>query len=447
MTTNRAGKITISVWIPRYPIMPAYLQTMRELAAQFCAAHPQYLIEVTSHDYLALPGEIHQAALRGEPPTIAQYFYTSAQEALDTRTGTGAPAFTSVERAIGGRSTIMGEPVVFGDIVPGAREYYSHDGAIAAMPLLTSTTLLYVNVSMLAAAGVEEIPRTWADIDAACKALGRLRDGPAHCITWPNHGWMFQQSVAQQGGLLTDHDNGRSGRAETVNLASDQMLAYVEWWQRLHRDGYYQYLSNGTEVDWDGNFRAFAEQRVAFTLTTSVEAKRMVQAGRDGGFTARAARMPYNGEAGYAGNVIGGDALWLAADIDEQTRDGALAFIQYLCTPRNAARRHIETNFIPITFSSARLLESAGWFDANPDFLVAADQIQATSGSPAARGALLGEFAAIQEITTRAMHDVLTRGDSAKARFTQATAEAQRLLDGYNEYCRGTKPRGPIRVG
>jgi len=445
--TSRLEKITISMWIPRYPIMPSYLATMRELAAEFCAAHPRYRIEVISHDYLALPGEIHQAALRGEPPTIAQYFYTSAQEALDTRTDTGAPAFTSVERAIGGRDEILGEPVMFGDIVPGARDYYSHDGAITAMPLLTSTTLLYVNVTMLAAAGVDEIPRTWADIDFACKALGKLRGGSAPCITWPNHGWMFQQSVAQQDGLLTDHDNGRSGRAEMVNLASDQMLAYVEWWQRLHRDGDYVYMSDGTSVDWDGNFRAFADQRVAFTLTTSVEAKRMVQAGKDGGFTVRAARMPYNGEVGYAGNVIGGDALWLAADADEPARDGALAFIQYLCTPRHAARRHVETNFIPITFSSARLLQAEGWFDANPDFLVAPDQIQATSGSPAARGALLGEFAAIQEVMTRAMHDVLTDGVSSRARFTRATAEAQRLLDGYNEYCRGTRPRGPIRVG
>lgn len=447
MTISRQQMTTISMWVPRYPIMPSYLQAMRERAAEFCAAHPGYRIEVTSHDYPELPGEIHRAALRGEPPTIAQYFYTSAQEALDTRTGSGAPAFTSVERAIGGRGEILGEPVVFGDIVPGARDYYRHDGAAAAMPLLTSTTLLYANMTMLAAAGIDEIPRTWAEIDSACTALGKLRTGPSRCITWPNHGWMFQQSVAQQNGLLTDHDNGRSGRAQTVNLASDQMLAYAEWWQRLHRDGHYLNLSDGTTTDWDANFRAFADQQVALALTTSVEASRMTQAGTDGGFTVRAARMPYNSRAGYAGNVIGGDALWLAAGTDEQTRDGALAFIQYLYRPQHAAQRHKDTIFIPITFASARLLTSQGWFDTHPEHLVAPDQIQATTGTPAARGALLGEFAAIQDVMTRAMHDVLTTPVTPHTRFTQATTQAQHLLDNYNDYCHGTKPRGPITVG
>ncbi len=29
-----------------------------------------------------------------------------------------------------------------------------------------------------------------------------------HRISWPNHVWMLLQSVAQQGGLLVDNDNG-----------------------------------------------------------------------------------------------------------------------------------------------------------------------------------------------------------------------------------------------
>jgi sn-glycerol 3-phosphate transport system substrate-binding protein len=441
-----SGKVVISLWVPDYPFMTFHQERVRQLARNFSQAHPRYHVEVRGLEYLTLSDEIHAAALAGRPPTIAQYFYASTQEALDTRTGTGAPAFTSVEKAIGGRMEILGEPVVFDDIVAAARDYYRVDGAAASMPLLTSTTLLYTNVTMLEAAGITEIPQTWAEIDAACAAIARLRGGPSHAVTWPNQGWFFQQSVAQQGGLLAGNDNGRSARAETVDLASDEMIAYAQWWQKLHRDGHYLYLSNGVEVDWDANFAAFADQRVAFTLTSSVEAARMIQAGRDGGFTARASRMPYNGDVPYAGNMIGGDSLWLSDGLDQETQDGALAFMQYLCNPGDAARRHKETGFIPISSASIRLLEEEGWFARNPDLLVAIDQIEATSGSLAARGALLGEFAAIQECMTRAMHDVLVSRAGPRARFARATAEAQRILDSYTAYCRGERPRGPIRV-
>ncbi|KJK58372.1 extracellular solute-binding protein [Saccharothrix sp. ST-888] len=444
-----SNRIVIDVVVPQYPFMPYFLDRTRELAAKFMAGHPDYLIRVSGVDWLSVSQAVHDAAQQGTAPTVVQYFYTSAQQARDTRRPDGSPLFTSVERAIAGRTEILGEPVVLGDVAPAARRYYTYDGEVVAMPPLTSTTLLYANTTVLNRAGITEVPQTWAGIEAACRAVAALPDGPAHAITWPNHGWWFQQSAAQQGALLADHDNGRSGRAEQVYLDSDAMLAYVEWWRRLHRAGLYRYHPSrvNTEVDWDANFRAFADQQVAFTLTTSVEAARMAQAGRDGGFAVRACRMPYNEQVPYAGNVIGGDALWLADGLDQETQDGALAFMQYLNTPRTAADRHRETGFIPVTGDAIELLEREGWFEQNPHFRTALDQLAANDGSPAAQGALLGDFAGIQDVMTRAMHDVLVSDVDPRARFTQANAEAQQLLDDYNAACRGLRPRGPIRVG
>ncbi|MFF2040686.1 extracellular solute-binding protein [Kitasatospora sp. NPDC058170] len=444
-----SSPIVIDVVVPHYPFMPFFLDQTRESAEKFMAGHPEYLIRVSGADWLSVPQVVHDAARQGTAPTIAQYFYTSAQEARDTRKPDGSPLFTSVERAIAGRTEILGEPVVLGDVAAAARQYYTYDGEVVAMPPLTSTTLLYANTTLLDRAGITEVPQTWAGIEAACRAVTALPDGPGHAITWPNHGWLFQQSVAQQGVLLADHDNGRSGRAETLYLDSDAMLAYVEWWRRLHRTGLYRYHASrvNTEVDWDANFRAFADQQVAFTLTTSVEAARMAQAGRDGGFEVRACRMPYNEQVPYAGNVIGGDALWLAAGLSPEAQDGALAFMQYLNTPRRAADRHRATGFIPVTGGAIDLLDQEGWFRRNPHFRTALDQLAANDGSPAARGALLGDFAGIQDALTCAMHDVLASDADPRARFAQANAEAQQLLDHYNAAAKGQGPRGPIRVG
>jgi len=444
---QRTDQTVITMWMPHYPVMPWFMGRVQEVAKTFNEAHPGYRVEIEGFDWFDLPDAIHRAALEGSPPTIAQYFYTSAQEAHDTKRADGTPLFTSVERAIGGRTEILGEPVALNDLLPAARGYYVYDGTVAAMPPLTSTTLMYANTTLLKAAGITEVPRTWHEVDAACKAVTGMHGGPSHAITWPNHGWLFQQSVAQQGGLLADRDNGRSGRAETVYLASDEMMAYVRWWQRLYREGHYLDLYNGTEVNWESNFQAFADQQVALVLTTSVEAARMVDAGRRGGFDVKACRMPYNGEVPYAGNVIGGDALWLADGIDESTRDGALAFIQFLSNPVNAAGRHRETSFVPVTKGAIELLGNQGWFTENPHHWTAVEQLNANNGTPSGRGALLGDFAAIQNVMTKAMHDVLAGGSDADTRFRQADGEAQRLLDNYNEYCLGRRPRGPILIG
>jgi len=442
--SGAAGRIALEMWVPEYPFMPLFLRRITEQAEQFGRAHPRYRVEVRGHDWLELAGQVHRAALAGRPPTIAQYFYTSAQEARDATDAAGRPLFTSVGRALGGRREILGEPVVFDDIVPAARDYYRFAGAAAAMPLLTSTTLCYVNLSMLQAAGVLRPPRTWAEVSAACAAVRRMRGDRGPTISWPNHGWFFQQALAQQGALLVDGDNGRAARARRVLFSSPQLMAYVRWWLDLHREGHYLYQG---PFDWDANFQAFAEQRVAMAMTTSVEAERMIRAGAQGGFAALACRLPYNGAAPYAGSVVGGDALWLASGLDEATRDGALAFMQYLNNPANAARRHQETGFIPITRSATRLLDGEGWFARGPHHRVALRQLDATDGSPAARGALVGDLASIQEVLVRAMRDVLADGAAPEKRFEQAADEAESLLDDYNAYSAGLRSRGEIRVG
>ncbi|GIG18204.1 ABC transporter substrate-binding protein [Catellatospora methionotrophica] len=427
------------IWLHHYGY-PASLDDVRALADRFNLAHPDHPVRIVGLDYRELPAAVARAAEQGCPPAVAQYFYTSSQTALDMRDSAGQPLFTSVERAVGGRAHILGERVTLHDLVPAVRDYYTHGGELYSLPTHASTMLLYANTTLLEKAGVDEIPRSWDEVGAACRALAE--SGVPHGITWPNHGWIFQQAVAAQGGLLADADNGRSGRARRVDLSSAPMLAFVDWWQRLHHDGHYLYTgiigdqSTAAEV-WQANYEAFAQQQAAMVCSSSVEAERMVQAGRDGGFTVEAARMPHNAAAVYAGNVIGGDSLWLAAGLDSQRQDAALAFMQSLNEPRQAAERHQTGHYIPITGEALQLLDHEGWFTGRRHRRVAVEQMAAGDGSAASRGALLGPFDEIQVRMAQAMHDVLTGAAPAADRFAQATAAAQRLLDEYDEHCAG----------
>jgi len=444
MSPNAGGgsKIVIDAWLQYYKT-PTFMDCTREVVARFHERHPDYEIRLHEHDYPKMPTEIARAVNDGVTPTIAQYYYTGARAAFDVVKNDGSRLYTSIQQAIGDRTEILGEPVLR-DVPPPSRRYFqSHDGLDAMSPLF-STTVLYSNTTLLKKAGVTKIPETWAEIDAACRAVSKLSDGPSHAITWCNHGWMFMQALAGQGALLVDADNGRSGRAEKTFLDSDEVLAFVNWWQRLQKDGYYLYT--GAQMDWVAAFGAFAEQQVAFLFTSSVDARRLTQLGRDRGFEVETSRLPYNGEVPYHGNIIGGDAIYLADGLDEATRDGALAFLQYLNNPENAIDRHKRTNYLPVSDTAVQLLEAEGWLDEHPHQRTARAQLDNSKIEPATIGALVGELPRLQDTLTRAMHDVMVSGADPVNRFAQANAEGQKLVDDYNAHTGPGRDLGSYRV-
>lgn len=444
-------RIVLDVWVPDLTF-PGWMDRWYEQGRDFEKAHPEYQVNIVGQDFWTFPLKVAEAAAEGRAPMVAEIYFYMGQAARDLRNRDGSPVFTSVEKAVGGRTEILGEPVVIDDLLPAFRDYYSLDGDLTSMPSGGTTSLLFANANLLRAAGVSELPQTWAEVEAVCDEIAKLRNGPAHAITWSNHGTFFQQALASQGGLLVDNDNGRSGRATTAYLASDEMLAWVEWWRGLHRRGHYLYT--GKIPDWPGTFRAFADQDVAIRFTSSNDVNYMVQAAEQSGFPIEIGIFPYNEKVPYVGNAVAGTSLWLANGLDEATQDGALALIQFLHNPRNAADRHKFSSFIPITRASYDLLEEEGWFDEHPYHRLAYEHVSRfpsgatvdpalAGGVPLSQGALFGDFAGNQDVMTRAMGDVLAHGADPLVRFTEATMEAQRLLDEYNEYALRTGFRDP----
>lgn len=443
-------RTTLNVWVSDLTF-PGYMDRWMKLGAAFEEAHPGCEVKIKGIGFFTGPTELAETIADGHPPAIAEYYFYMAPVARDTLAPDGTPQYTSLEQAIADRSEILGEPVVIDDIHPAMRDYYTYQGNLTSMPSICTTSLIYGNTALLEAAGITRMPQTWDEVEAACVTLSG-RSGLPNAITWANHGMWYQQAIASQGGLLCDKDNGRSGRPTTVHLASGQMLAWVNWWRDLHRNGHFKYT--GKIPDWEGTFRLFAEQQVALRISSSNDVNYMAQAAKAGGFGVEAGRFPYNSRVAYGGNTIAGTSLWLSAGLDEATCDHALAFLMFAHNPRNAAERHKATSFLPVTQASYDLLAEEGWFDKHPYHKGAYDQLsdypagQGNGGTPPCRGALFGDFAGNQDVMTRAMGDVLLEGVDPDARFRAATVEAQRLLDDYYlgnpaglrvEYFKGTE--------
>ncbi|MBC6467532.1 extracellular solute-binding protein [Actinomadura alba] len=423
-----SGKIVVDAWLADLAF-PRYMDELFRLGRRFEEAHPEYEIRIRGLGFRDGAAAVARAALEGSQPAIAEYYYTEMPNALDAVDSAGQPVFTSVENAVGGRTHILGEPVVLNDIVPALRSQYTWQGELVSLPTVATTFQLFTNVTMLRAAGVRDIPQTWQDLREASERVVKSPGGPPYAITWANNGIPFQHAVAVQGGALADHGNGRDGRAETVDFTTKEMMAWVSWWRGLHEDGLYRYT--GELGDWFGTFELFVDQQVAFRLSSTNDIGAAAQDAANAGFEFAVSRFPFNAEVPYRGSVVAGTSLWLADGLDEATRDGALAFMQFLGNPRNAAQYHKEHSFIPITKSAFTRLEREGWFAEHPYHRGPSDQLDLAAGVSSAPGALIGDFFEIQVVLTRAMHDVLVRGADQRERFAQATTEAQEMLDRY----------------
>jgi sn-glycerol 3-phosphate transport system substrate-binding protein len=141
--------------------------------------------------------------------------------------------------------------------------------------------------------------------------------------------------------------------------------------------------------------------------------------------------------AGWTGNLIGGASLWLSNGLDTTTEDGALAFMLFLNNTENAADWHRVTGYLPITYSAVELLESEGWFEENPNFRTAFDQINDSTVTPATSGALLGTFRETRDIVTQAIEDLMLQGGDAAERLATASSDANALLEEYNQLYTG----------
>lgn len=436
---------TIDVWLTDHPI-PDFNAPVKDAAESFSRTHPEYRIRIREINYRELPSAVAEAVARGNPPDVAEYYFPATQVALDTRAANGDPLFVPIQRVIGERTKILGEPVVVDDIVPVVRDYYSRGGELVSMPTMVSTALLFANQEVLRRAGVERVPTTWQELTAACAAVAALPDGPAHGVTWPNHGWLIQMELAAQGGLLSNNDNGRSGRSTRVSLDSPELLSYVRWWKRLHESGYYLYT--GEPRDFFGAMEAFTRQQTAFVVTSSAVGPHLANLAAQAGFELATGLLPQNDEVPFVGRSLGGQSMFLTAGLPKEKEDGALAFIQHLLNPQHAVRR-LYGGSLPVTVPAYEQIFADGWADLEPGFRIATEQVTSSNRTPAAIGALLGDINGINEELTSAMHDVLVSGAEPTSRFRLATEQAQARLDRYNAACLAYPPVTPeaLRAG
>lgn len=436
----------IDVWIAASPgnALPGVGDPLVIAAESFNRAHPGYRVNIRKVEAHLMPETVAEAVAQGNPPDIAEYPYSSARTALDTLNHNGDPLFVPVQRAIDNRSKVLGERVVVEDLEPVVRHYYTVGGELVAIPTYVTTNILFANKTMLSAAGIERMPVTWQDLEAACAAIAELPDGPGHGASWPNYGWVFHQELSGQRALLVNNGNGRSGRATRVILDSPEMLNYARWWKQMLEDGYYLPTE---ELHYMTAMQAFGQQEIAFVVSSSAIGRMFVDMAAEAGFELTGGQLPRPVEDCSTGGAIAGYALYLARGLPKEKEDGALAFMQHQLTESHAvARMYTPANpmtSLPITVAAYQRATADDWVDPYPGYGAAVAQVATAERTPESAGPVVGNLSGINTAITAAMEDVLLNGADAAARFRVATEEAQEALDRYNSAVLAYPPRTP----
>ncbi|MFB6251792.1 MAG: ABC transporter substrate-binding protein [Halobellus sp.] len=358
------------------------------------------------------------AVQAGNPPAIAQIFEIGTQLAIDS--GVFAPV-----------EDIVPDSVNFDNYLDSVLNYYRIDGKLNSMPFNSSNAIFYYNKNAFDEAGLdpENPPTTFQGITDAANTLteaGVVDKG----TTWPNHSWFVEQWFAEQGQTLVNNENGRASRATELYLQSDAAKSVFNWWADLYEQD--QYLNPGIEA-WSEAQQAFLTQKTGILGYSTSSIAPMKKGAKDNGFELGTMRLPTPGGA-RNGVVIGGASLWTPASLADEKQQAAGEFLAWLTKPAQQKRWHTGTGYFPVREEAISELKSEGFYEKNPNFLTAIEQLRETKDMPATRGALMGPFTEVRTIVEEGYVSMIqNENQNVTDVLGQVDTEAEEALNSYNQ--------------
>ena len=318
------------------------------------------------------------------------------------------------------------------DYVEAVSGYYVDEtGGLYSAPWNSSNPIVYINRDMFEEAGLDpdDPPQRFSEIFEACEQIIDA-DVAEGCYGMPIHSWFFEQTIAQQGGMLANNDNGRDGRADEVLLDSDEAVNTLQFWQEMDEQGYW--LTSGAREDWDDPRTLMANGQIAMAMDSTAAVARYEESVEELGNELGTAFMPIPDDAERHGTIIGGASLYLLDGHAEEETLAALQFVNWLSEVEQDIDWHKATGYFPVRTETNEQLEDEGWWDEEPNFATAVRQLEETEVSPATQGAVIGQFPQIRSIVLDAVESALFEGQDPAEALSTMKEQADSVLQEYN---------------
>jgi len=350
------------------------------------------------------------AAENDDPPAIAQIFEIGTTRARDSG------YFRPVEELL---------PTAHIDsLLDPVTNYYRFDGTLHSLPFNASNPVMAHNRDAFRQAGIDpdSPPETLADVRSAAE---KLVDGSGvdTGITFANYSWFVEQWFAEADQLLVDQNNGRSGSPTESYLDGAFAHDLFEWWQSLEADGLY----HDPGIEARGAARTHFAEGNAAMLIGSTSSLNTIESGAD--FDVGTGRFPVLDDR--TGVLVGGASLWVGDAVSDAVHDAVGEFLTWLTEPAQQRRWHQETGYFPVHADAIPQLRSANWFEQNPHYRTAFDQLMETRDTTATRGAQIGPFDTVRTIIEDAV-DSMDGPDSVPSTLERLDAQVGKQLERYD---------------
>lgn len=397
-------------------------EVVQQIADAYMADHPNVTVTIqsTASSYEELFNNALLGAEQGNAPHVVQVDESLTQLAVDSG------YFISISDAANAEQLAETE-----DYLPQVLDFFTVDGKLWSLPWNTSNPILYYNVDMFAAAGIEAPPTTFEEMLATCEVLMAAEiEGLTACANWPLVSWFVEQWLAMQGAELLDNDNGRTGRAGEIFLESPEVKTIVEWWQEMEANGYYTYT--GRTNDYNGEAIIFLGKSTAMHINSTAGLALLQSFSEAQGFQLGVAPLPRPHADATQGVTVGGASVFISAGHPDAETQAAIDFAFFLTNTQNGATWHKGTGYFPNRQSTVDLLNAENWFEENPFFAIGLNQLLDSERTPATAGMVLGPAAEARGIVQDTIKAILDNDEDVDESLAAAKARIDAVLADYN---------------
>jgi len=354
------------------------------------------------------------AAFRaGEQPHIVQVFEV------------GTATMMAAEGAVYPISDLMSDAGAEFDqsvYLPAVVSYYqTPDGDLLSMPFNSSTPVLWYNKDAFAAAGIENPPTTWDELNSAAQAL--LDSGMTCGYSFGWQSWVMVENYSAWHDLpMGTEENGFAGINTRFTFNNDAVANRLQSIADSQESGIFKY--GGRRGD---SLSMFTSGECGMWMNSSAYYGSMVsQAEFEFGQT----MLPLDTDVADAAqnSIIGGATLWVLRGKDEGDYPGVASFMNYLSSPEVQAWWHQETGYVPITTAAGDLSAEQGFYDENPGTDTAIKQLSLNTPTANSRGVRFGNFVQIRDVINEELEALWAGNVTAQEALDTAAERGNDLL-------------------
>ncbi len=349
-------------------------------AEEFNALHPDIHVEpVYNGNYYDTANKIEAAVVAKNVPAMAVI--------EETHIGRFAPVCADLTKYL--------SPEVVDNYADGLLKCSYVDGVFKAAPFCRSSTILYVNKTLLEQAGLDPAgPKTWDELEAFADKISALGDDIyGFTLYWDVDAWFWESALYSWGGSIFNDDYTE------LTFNTEDAKKIIDMCQRMSDKG-----TMYNPYDMQGEYEDIAEEafmtgKVGMMMDTIAAFTDHADALADLGMEVGLCYQPAGSQYGM---TTGGGNLVIFEGATEEQKVAAGKFMEFLASDEFTSNFSQISGYLPATDSGRETQTMKDILAKYPTYQVMLDQMQYAHARP-----LTENWRGIYEILTEELEATL----------------------------------------